>query len=71
MTTLLILNVALFLPVVLAGLAASWVGWKLAGPDDRRAGGGGGGAERPFRPRWPSPVEPTRSAGPDDLARSA
>ena len=68
-TQLLILNVGLFLPVVLAGLAASWFGWKLAGND---TGDGGSKIEqRPLTPRWPSPVPPRGAAGPHDLARSA
>ncbi len=73
MAHVLILNVALFVPVVLAGAVAAWVGWVLAGPDSERnddsGGAGGGGVGR--TPRWPSPVVPTGGAGPDDLARSA
>jgi len=70
-THLLILNVGLFLPVVVAGLAASWFGWKLAG-SDRDAGDGGSKIENgPLTPRWPSPVAPRDAAGPRDLARSA
>ena len=72
MTQLLILNVALFLPLVVGGLAASWFGWKLAGSDSD-AGDGGSKMEngRPLAPRWPSPVFPRDAAGPRDLARSA
>ena len=35
-TSLLIVNVALFLPVVLGGIATSWFGWVLAGRRRRR-----------------------------------
>ena len=71
-TSVLILNVVLFLPVVLGGIAASWFGWVLAG----RGGAGDGGAalQTPFLaadPRRPWPVAPRGSAGPGDLARSA
>jgi hypothetical protein len=72
MTSLWILNVGLFLPEVAAGFAASWLGWKLAGPDEGRGRGDGRhGKNRPPSPRWPSPVAPAGRAGPDDLARSA
>jgi len=69
----LILNVGLFVPVVVGGLAASWFGWKLAGSDGD-AGDGDGGSKiknAPPKPRWPSPVPPRDAAGPRDLARSA
>ncbi len=68
-TSVLILNVALFLPVVLGGIAASWFGWVLAGRGGD--GGGGGGLQSELSPLHPCPVEPCGSAGPDDLARSA
>ena len=71
MTQLLILNVGLFVPVVLAGLAASWFGWKLAGTDNDTGDGGSKIEQRPLTPRWPSPVSPRGAAGPHDLARSA
>ncbi len=70
-TSVLLLNVALFLPVVLGGIAASWFGWLLAGPGGD--GGGGGGLELEFPPVHPCrpwPVEARASAGPEDLARS-
>jgi hypothetical protein len=69
-TELLILNVGLFLPVVVAGLAASWFGWKLAGSGSD-AGDGGSKIEHGPLPRWPSPVPPRDAVGPRDLARSA
>jgi hypothetical protein len=71
-TQLLILNVGLFLPVVVAGLAASWFGWKLAGSEREDTGEGGSKVEHcPLMPRWPSPVAPRDAAGPLDLALSA
>jgi hypothetical protein len=71
-TQLLLLNVGLFLPVVVAGAAASWFGWTLAGSDSDDAGDGGSKInQRPLTPQWPSPVSPRGSAGPHDLARSA
>ena len=72
MTSVLLLNVALFLPVALGGIAASWFGWLLARPGGD--GGGGGGLEiefPPVHPHRPWPVEPRANAGPEDLARSA
>jgi hypothetical protein len=71
-TSVLILNAALFLPVVLGGIAAGWFGWVLAGRGGD--GDGGGGLQTdvlPVQPRRPWPVAPRGSAGPDDLARSA
>ena len=72
MTGLLIVNLALFLPVVVGGIAMSWFGWTLAGRHGEGNGGGGRRLERgsvePL-PQWP--VRPGGSAGPDDLARSA
>jgi hypothetical protein len=71
-TQLMILNVGLFLPVVAAGFAASWFGWKVAGGDGGDPCDGGGQIEqRPLTPHWPSPVSPRDAAGPHDLARSA
>jgi hypothetical protein len=70
-THLLILNVGLFLPVVVAGLAASWFGWKLTGSDSDAGDGGSKIEQRPLTPRWPSPVSSRGAAGPRDLARSA
>jgi hypothetical protein len=70
-TQLLILNLGLFLPVVVAGLAASWFGWKLAGSDSDAGEGGSKIESGPLTPRWPSPVPPRDAAGPRDLARSA
>lgn len=72
MTHVVVLNVALFVPVVLGGLAASWLGWMLAGRGED--GDGGSGLRRvssPISPDPPRPVEPRVSAGPHDLARSA
>jgi hypothetical protein len=71
-TSVLLLNVALFLPVALGGIAASLFGWKLVGSGGD--GDGGGGLQTgflPVHPRRPWPVEPLASAGSDDLARSA
>jgi hypothetical protein len=70
-TQLLILNVGLFVPVVLGGLAASWFGWKLAGSDGDDGEGGSKIDNGPLTPRWPSPVPLRDAAGPRDLARSA
>jgi len=71
-TQLLILNVGLFLPVVGAGFAAGWFGWKLAGSDSDDPGDGGSRIEhRPPSPPWPSPVSPRDAAGPYDLPLSA
>lgn len=70
-TQLLILNVGLFLPVVVGGLAASWFGWKLAGSDSDPGDGGSKIESGPLAPRWPSPVPPRDAAGRRDLARSA
>jgi hypothetical protein len=67
----MLLNVGLFLPVVVAGFAASWLGWKLAGSDDDAGDGGSKIEQRPLTPQWPSPVSPRGAAGPHDLARSA
>ena len=72
MTTVLIVNLAIFLPVVVGWIAMSWFGWMLAGRGGDSDGGGGRRSERgPVQPPWPSPVKPGGSAGPDDLARSA
>jgi hypothetical protein len=60
----MLLNVALFMPAVVGGFLAAWVGWRLTRPDE-----GDGGWSRP--PDWHSPVAPTGPAGRDDLARSA
>ena len=65
MAHVVVVNVALFLPVVAGGAAASWFGWMLAGRGDDGDGG------TSVRPDWPSPVVPCGGAGPDDLARSA
>ncbi len=67
MAHVLILNVALFVPVLIAGAVAAWFGWTLAG------GGAdsGDGGEGVVPPEWPSPVTPMGGVGPDDLARSA
>lgn len=62
MTNLMLLNVALFLPAVVGGCLAAWLGWRLTRPDD-------GGWTRPSD--WHAPVVPTGPAGRDDLARSA
>jgi hypothetical protein len=73
-TSVVILNVALFVPVVLGGIAASWFGWALAGRGGDDDGDGGRGLQTefsPIRPRPPWPLAPCGSAGPDDLARSA
>jgi hypothetical protein len=71
-THLMLLNVGLFLPVVVAGVATSWFGWKLAGSDNDDTGEGGSKIDRcPLAPSWPSPVSPRDAAGPHDLARSA
>jgi len=69
----LIVNVALFLPVVLGGVATSWFGWVLAGRAGDGAGGGDGdgGLESELSPLNPWPVGPCWRSGPDDLARSA
>jgi hypothetical protein len=61
-----ILNVALFVPVVIGGVVASWFGWMLSGRGEEDGSGGS-----KVDPGWPSPVEPRGGAGPDDLARSA
>ena len=72
MTSVLLLNVALFLPVALGGIAASWFGWLLAGPGGDGRGGGGLELEfPPVHPHRPWPVKPRASAGPEELARSA
>ena len=68
-TSLLIVNVALFLPVVLGGIATSWFGWVLAGRGGD--GDGDGGLESELSPLNPWPVGPCWMSGPDDLARSA
>jgi len=68
-TSLLIVNVALFLPVVLGGIATSWFGWVLAGRGGD--GDGDGGPESELSPLNPWPVGPCWMSGPDDLARSA
>jgi hypothetical protein len=70
-TSLLIVNVALFLPVVAGGIATSWFGWVLAGRGGDGDGDGDGGFESEFSPLYPWPVGPHRRSGPDDLARSA
>jgi hypothetical protein len=70
-TELLILNVGLFLPIVVCGLAASWFGWELAGSESAPGDGGTKVENGPLTPRWPSPVPPRDAAGPGDLARSA
>jgi hypothetical protein len=68
----MLLNVGLFLPVVVAGFATSWFGWKLAGSDSDDTGEGGSKIDHcPLTPTWPSPVSPHNAAGPHDLARSA
>jgi hypothetical protein len=68
---LLFLNVGLFLPLVVAGLVASWFGWKLAGSDSDGGDGGSKLGNGRLAPRWPSPVPPRDAAEPRDLARSA
>ena len=68
-TSLLIVNVALFLPVVAGGIATSWFGWVLAGRGGDSDGDGGLESER--SPLNPWSVGPCRRSGPDDLARSA
>jgi hypothetical protein len=72
-TSLLIVNVALFLPVVLSGIATSWLGWVLAGRggDGDGEGDGDGGLESELSPLNPWPVGPCWMSSPDDLARSA
>jgi hypothetical protein len=66
----LTVNLALFLPVVIGGIAMSWFGWALAGRGGEDDAGGGGQSER--GPAAAAvPVGPSGSAGPDDLARSA
>ena len=71
-TSVLLLNVPLFLPVALGGIATSWFAWLLARPGGDRGGGGGLEIEfPPAHPRQPWPVEPRAAAGPEDLARSA
>lgn len=70
MTQVLIVNVALFLPVVAAGAVASWFGWTLAGRGETDDGGGPGNL-RPPDPNWPSPVRPGHGVGRNDLADSA
>lgn len=72
MASVLVVNVALFLPVVAGGVVTSWLGWVLAGRGGD--GEGGGGLQTvlsPADPPRPWPVEPGGSAGPDELARSA
>jgi hypothetical protein len=72
MTQVMLINLALFLPVVAAGAAASWFGWKLAGSGAGDGGGGLGASEpRLPDPHWPAPVRPRHGVGRDDLARSA
>jgi hypothetical protein len=72
-TSLLILNVALFLPAVLGGAAMAAFGWVLAGrgADEGDSGGGGQAKPLPLQPSPPSPVEPRATAARRDLARSA
>jgi hypothetical protein len=75
MTHVLLINVALFLPVVAAGVVAAWYGWNLAGRDATDGAGGAGGSgvsePPPTGSDWPSPVSPRGGASRDDLARSA
>jgi hypothetical protein len=72
MTQVLLINVALFLPVVAAGVLAAWFGWNLAGRDGADgAGGSGVSGPPPKGSDWPSPVSPRGEASRDDLARSA
>jgi hypothetical protein len=66
LATLMLINVALFLPVLVGGCLAAYVGWRLATPD----GDGNDGLQH-RSPRWRSPVPPSGPAGPNDLARSA
>jgi hypothetical protein len=66
MATLMLVNVALFLPVVVGGCFAAWLGWRLTAPDAR----GNDGWQGPPR-WWRPPVRPSGPAGPNDLARSA
>jgi|GEM_PF-6815348 len=62
----MLLNVALFVPVVVGGFLAAWIGWRLTRPDDDAGDGGWSRA-----PGWRSPVVPAGPAGRNDLARSA
>jgi hypothetical protein len=71
-TNVVLLNLGLFLPVALAGIATTWFGWVLAGRGgDEDVEGGLSNEHAPLHPDLPSPVEPGRSARLDDLARSA
>lgn len=65
MTSLLLLNVGLFLCVAAGGALAAWLGWELSGDDEHPPGGGDGGRAVGV------PGGPSSWAGPDDLARSA
>jgi hypothetical protein len=72
MTQVLVINVALFLPVVAAGVLAGLFGWNLAGRDGTDGAGGSGVPEPPpTGSDWPSPVGPRGEASRDELAQSA
>lgn len=72
MTTLLLVNVALFVPAALVGAATCAFGWMLAGHSGEDGGNGGGGTKvgEPIDPQ-PLSVAPLETIRRRDLARSA